>query len=199
MAYSLDDARERHQRRALDISMDDFPAPCCSVSTINRSPLSALLVILWQPTSIIGNPRLILWIWSHSEKNERAQTPDGMAKGIFMGDAVAALENETVKTLGSIRLPTVQVETLELKNIMNEIIPMFKRHIRSAADLKLPIFNDPADYQHQMLFKTITATRDKANNVQRWSTMALEFIASVNKPKDKSYWAAVMRALIVFD
>jgi hypothetical protein len=39
-----------------------------------------------------------------------------------MADAVAALEHEAVKTLGSTRLPTVQVETLELKNIMNEII-----------------------------------------------------------------------------
>jgi hypothetical protein len=50
---------------------------------------------------------------------------------------------------------------------------MFQWHFRSAADLNLPILNDPADYQHQMQFKKMTATRDKANNVQRWPTTAL--------------------------
>jgi hypothetical protein len=64
-----------------------------------------------------------------------------MDKGIFMADTVAAFELETVKTLRSTRLPTVQVETLELKNIMNEIIPMNEWHFRSAADLKLLILN----------------------------------------------------------
>jgi hypothetical protein len=82
---------------------------------------------------------------------------------------------------------------------MNEIIPMFQWHFRSAADLNLPILNDPADYQHQMQFKKMTATRDKANNVQRWPTTALKFTASVHKPNDKSYWAAARRALIVYD
>jgi hypothetical protein len=48
-----------------------------------------------------------------------------MAKDIFMADAVAALKHETIKTLGSTKLSTVQVETLELKNITNEIISMF--------------------------------------------------------------------------
>jgi hypothetical protein len=73
-----------------------------------------------------GDPRLIPWIRSHPEKDERAQNPDKMAKGIFMADAVVTFEHETVMTLGSARIPTVQVETLELKNIMNEIIPMFQ-------------------------------------------------------------------------
>jgi hypothetical protein len=49
-----------------------------------------------------------------------------------MADAVAAFEHETVKTLGSTRLPSVQVETLKLKNIMNEIIPMNEWYFRSA-------------------------------------------------------------------
>jgi hypothetical protein len=44
------------------------------------------------------------------EKDERVHDPDDMVKGIFMADTVAALENETVKTLCM-----VQVETLELK------------------------------------------------------------------------------------
>jgi hypothetical protein len=45
----------------------------------------------------------------------------------------------------------------------------------------------------------MAATRDKENNVQRCSFTALEFTASVHKPKNKSYWAAVRRALTVFD
>jgi hypothetical protein len=45
----------------------------------------------------------------------------------------------------------------------------------------------------------MTANRDKSNNVQRWSTMVLELTASGHKPKDKSYWAAAVRALLVFD
>jgi hypothetical protein len=48
-------------------------------------------------------------------KDERAHNPDEIDKGISMADAVAALEHKTVETLGSTRLPTVQVETLELK------------------------------------------------------------------------------------
>jgi hypothetical protein len=47
-----------------------------------------------------------------------------MAKGIFMADAVAALKHETVKTLGSTRLPMVLIETLELKNKINGIVLM---------------------------------------------------------------------------
>jgi hypothetical protein len=94
--------------------------------------------------SEMGDPRLILWIRSHPEKGERAQNSDEMAKAL----AVAALEHETVKTLGSTRLPTVQVEALKLKNIMNKIKPMFQWHFRSAADLNLPILNDSAGYQH---------------------------------------------------
>jgi hypothetical protein len=50
-----------------------------------------------------------------------------------------------------------------------------------------------------MQLKKMTATRDKANNVQRWSTTALRFTASAHKPKDKFYWAAARWALIVFD
>jgi hypothetical protein len=57
--------------------------------------------------SEIDDPRLISWIQSHPEKDKHAHNPDELAKGIFMADAVAALEHQTVKTLGSTRLPTV--------------------------------------------------------------------------------------------
>jgi hypothetical protein len=75
--------------------------------------------------SDIGDSWLISRIRAYPKKYERVQNLDKMAKGIFMADVVAALEYETVKTQGSTKLPTVQVETLELNNIMNEIIPMF--------------------------------------------------------------------------
>jgi hypothetical protein len=74
----------------------------------------------------IDDPRLFSWMQLHPEKDDRAHNPDEMAKGIFIADTVAALEHKTVKILGSTRLPTVQVEILELKNIMNDIIPMFQ-------------------------------------------------------------------------
>jgi hypothetical protein len=90
-----------------------------------------------------------------------------MAKGIFIADVVTTFKHKTVKTLGSTRLTTVQVETLELKNIMNEIIPMNERHFRIAADLNLPNLDDPAAYQHRMQFKNMTDTRDEANTMQR--------------------------------
>jgi hypothetical protein len=82
---------------------------------------------------------------------------------------------------------------------MNEIIPINEWHFRSAADLNLPIRDDPADYQDRVQLRKMTAKRDKSNNVQIWSTTALEFTATVHKPKDKSYRAAARRALLVFD
>jgi hypothetical protein len=100
--------------------------------------------------SNIGDSRLILWIRSHPERDDRAHNPDKMDKGIFMADAVVTLKHETVKTLGSTRIFMVQVETLKLKKIRNEIIPMNVWHFRSEASLNLPILDDPADYQHRI-------------------------------------------------
>jgi hypothetical protein len=101
-----------------------------------------------------------------------------MTKGIFTtADAIAALEHKTIKTLSSNRLPPVQVETLEPKKIINEIIPMNEWHFRSAADLNLSVLDDSADYQHREQLKKMTANRDKSNDAQRWSTTALEFTA----------------------
>jgi hypothetical protein len=59
----------------------------------------------------INDSRLNSWIRSHPEKNKSAHNFDEMAKGMFMADAEAALEHETVKTLVSTRLPMVQIET----------------------------------------------------------------------------------------
>jgi hypothetical protein len=66
--------------------------------------------------SKIGKNRLIPWIRSPRKKDKHAQSPDKIDKGIFMADAVANFKLKTVKTLGSTRLPTVLVKTLELKN-----------------------------------------------------------------------------------
>jgi hypothetical protein len=43
-------------------------------------------------------------------------------------------------------------------------------HFRPAADLNLPILDDPADYQHRLQLRKMIVNRDKSNNVQRWST-----------------------------
>jgi hypothetical protein len=51
--------------------------------------------------SEIGDPSLISSIRLHPEKDERAHNPDEMSKCIFMADAVAAVEHETVKTLNN--------------------------------------------------------------------------------------------------
>jgi hypothetical protein len=52
---------------------------------------------------------------SHPEKDDRATKFDEMAKDMLMADTAAALEHETIKTLGSTRLSAVQVETLNSK------------------------------------------------------------------------------------
>jgi hypothetical protein len=50
----------------------------------------------------------------HPEKKKHAKSPDEMVKGVFMAVARTALENETFKTLGRIRLPTAQVKKLDI-------------------------------------------------------------------------------------
>jgi hypothetical protein len=57
---------------------------------------------------------LISWIRPHPEKDKCVHKFNTIAKGIFMADVVAALVHEIVKTMGSTRLPVVQVKTLEL-------------------------------------------------------------------------------------
>jgi hypothetical protein len=57
-----------------------------------------------------------------------------MANGIFMAGTVTALNHETIKTLSSTRISMIQVGTFELKNIMNEIIPMNEWHFCSAGE-----------------------------------------------------------------
>jgi hypothetical protein len=142
------------------------------------------------------DPRVYSWTKHHPEDDaNRRANPSEFDKAIFMADAVAG---NSPKTLGSLHLP-VQQEDLDLRNILNEIIPMFKWHFRSAADPNAIIWDDPEMHQHHAQLKKMTASRDRFNNVQRWTKTALEFTASIHKPKNQSYWAAARRALIVFD
>jgi hypothetical protein len=60
---------------------------------------------------------MTLCLRSHLEKNDRAKNPDKITKGMFMADVVTALEHKIIKTLGGKRLPAVQVEILEPKNM----------------------------------------------------------------------------------
>jgi hypothetical protein len=52
----------------------------------------------------------------HPTKDDIVKNSDQMANGMFMADAVAVLEHETIKALGSTKLPAVKVPTLELKH-----------------------------------------------------------------------------------
>jgi len=147
-----------------------------------------------------GLPRLIEWLRAHPELDlERAKNPNQYDFGMYLADAFAASASSRIKPLGRNRMPATQIETLELSNIINEIIPKFQWHLRSVNAPAQPIFDDPADYQHRAQLNQMTSKRDKENNEHRWSTTALEFTASVHKPQNKSYWAAARRALIVFD
>jgi hypothetical protein len=147
-----------------------------------------------------GCPRLVHWIRSHPEKDpERYQNPSELDKGIFMADILADSANAPIKSLGSTRLPAVITETLSLTHIMDEIIPMYEWHLRSANDHNLPVLDDPMAYQHRAQLRQMTAKRDEANSTNRWSSTALAFTAAVHPPKNRSYWAAARRAVIVFD
>jgi hypothetical protein len=50
-----------------------------------------------------------------SREGRACKGSEEMDKGILMADAVTAFEHKNVKNMGGTRLPTVQVETLELK------------------------------------------------------------------------------------
>jgi hypothetical protein len=149
-----------------------------------------------------GLARLIQWIRSHPERDKsRYSNPSPEDIGIFLADLIAAnaKEHETVKSLGNTRLPPMEVETMVLHNIMNEIIPMYQWHLRSAVDTSIPILDDPLEHQHSVQLAAMTKLRDTENEVERWTTTSLAFAAKVHPPKDPSYWAAARRALIVFD
>ena len=142
------------------------------------------------------HPRLYSHIKAHPERYpERTAHPSELDKAIFMADSVAG---GTSKPLGKLKLP-VQVDTLKLRNIMNEIIPLHHWHFRKADDHAVPILGDLMDHQHQAQLTKMTLRRDEANQVQRWTRTALSFTHSVHPPKNKSHWAAARRALLVFD
>jgi hypothetical protein len=85
------------------------------------------------------------------------------------------------------------MHSLKLDNIMNEIIPLHQWHFSTADEHITPVLNDLLDYQRRACLAAMTANRD-----QRWTTTALSFASSTHPPKDKSYWAAARRTLIVF-
>jgi hypothetical protein len=107
------------------------------------------------------DPRVYAWTKHRPEDDaNRRANPSEYDKAIFMGDAVAG---NSPKTLGSLHLP-VQQEDLDLRNILNEIIPMFKWHFRSAADPNAIIWDYPEMHQHHAQLTKMTASRDRFRN-----------------------------------
>jgi hypothetical protein len=153
-------------------------------------------------------PRRFHHIKAHPERYpDRKANPTVLDKAIFRADAVAGyllaqdgpLSNNILPAkLGQHELPTV-LHSLKLENIMNEIIPLDQWHFRTADEHMTPILNDLIDYQHRASLATMTDTRDQRNEEQRWTSTALSFASKVHPPKDKSFWAAARRTLIVFD
>jgi hypothetical protein len=76
---------------------------------------------------------------------------------------------------------------------MNEIIPIGQLHFRT------PVLDDLIHHQHKALMHSMTTNQDQWNEEQRWTTTALSFASKLHPPKDKSFWAAARRALIIFD
>jgi hypothetical protein len=118
--------------------------------------------------SQIKDSTLISWIWSHSEKYNVHITPTKWAKAYSWQMRWQPSNMKPSRLWAVPDSHTVQVETLELKSIMNGIILMNEWHyFRSAADLNLPILDDPTKYQHRVLSRKMTVNRDISNSVQR--------------------------------
>ena len=141
-------------------------------------------------------PRKFTHVKAHPERDpERLANPTIRDKAIFMADAVAG---QSKQRLGKCDLP-VEVHDLVLEDIMNEIIPLRQWHFRIDDEHQVPVLNDIIDYQHRVLLKNMTTSRDRYNDEGRWTSTALSFASTIHPPKDKSFWAATRRALIVFD
>jgi hypothetical protein len=91
-------------------------------------------------------------------------------------------------SLGKTKLKTT-LNSLKLKNIMNEIIPLHHWHCRTADENKTPVLNDLTDYQDRASLKAMTEARDTNNTEQQWTS---------TRPKRSFIWATALRALIIY-
>jgi len=146
--------------------------------------------------SNVAQHRMFHHIKAHPERDpQRTAHPTRQDLAIFMADAAAG---NTYKRLGGRELPMIRHE-LKLDNILNELIPLNRWHFRSANTHHTPILNDIIDHQHQILLDNMLRKRDGNNEEQRWTSTAIEFACNIHPPKNKSFWAAARRSLIMFD
>jgi hypothetical protein len=153
-------------------------------------------------------PRRFYHVKAHPERYPaRTANPTIKDKIIYIADAVAGLAPGEADRLRNgilkFKLGTTHMETgvhvLKLQNILNEIIPLNHWHLRTADLHKTPVLNDIIDYQHRAAQVAWARKRDIRNEEQRWESTALSFASKVHPAKDKSFWAAARRSLIVYD
>ena len=141
-------------------------------------------------------PRYFQHVKAHPERcPDRTANPSLADKAIFMADAIAG---QSKQRLGKINLPTTN-HSLELNNVMNEIIPLRHWHFRTADEHQTPVLDDLIAHQHAILLHNMTTSRDQSNDEEYWTSTALSFANTIHPLKDKSFWAATRRTLIIFD
>jgi hypothetical protein len=141
-------------------------------------------------------PQYFLHTPAHPERfTERRENPTMRDKAIFMADAMAG---RTKAVLGTHNLPMIRHE-LKLQNLFSEIIPVGHWHIRTADEQNFPIMGDLLPYQQRVQLKKMTTKRDTHHNHHYWSTTSFSFANKMHPLKNKSYWTAARRALIIFD
>jgi hypothetical protein len=143
-----------------------------------------------------SHPKYFIYTPAHPERSkERRENPTVRDKAIYMADAIAG---RTKAVLGTHVLPMIRHE-LKLENLFNEIIPAGHWHIRTADDQNFPVMGELLLYQHRVQLNKYTTNRDTYHNHHYWSKTAFSFANKVHPLKNKSYWGATRRALILFD
>ena len=140
-------------------------------------------------------PRKFIHTRGHPENNpERSRNPTVRDKAICIADAVA---DRSKAKLGSRTFPTDR-HSLDLQDILPELIPTYQWHLRERKS-NFPVLGDVLTYQHQHLLASYTRSRDRDSHDPTWSTTAFSFAHAIHPTKDRSYWAAARRTMIVFD
>ena len=146
--------------------------------------------------SNVERSRPFRWIRGHPETDPaRRDLVDPLDRGIFMADSVAEGDTTGLRKRG---LPH-RIHTLNLHNIMNEIIPLHAWHIRDATDSATPVLADLMYSRHHTVQRDYLARRDSGRDVPYWTDTALHLTHKLHPPAGTSTWALARRAMEVFD
>ena len=144
----------------------------------------------------IDNARQMEWIKGHPETDPtRNDLSNPLDKGIFMADAVAEGGYRSLTGRG---IPS-NITTINLSNILNEIIPIGQWHVRSHLGHQAPILDDILTHCHAERLESYLRTRDTGKIVKKWTTTKLEFTNKIHPLPYSSSWTAARRATIIFD